>query len=49
MVKKSKCCICLQTDLQGGPGLPSPEVKVVVVPGAEDLQDPISLLDVPLT
>lgn len=37
------------TDLQRGPRLPRPEIKVVVVPGAKDLQDPLHLLDVPLT
>lgn len=37
------------TNLQRRPRLPRPEIKVVVVPGAKDLQDPLHLLDVPLT
>lgn len=37
------------TDLEGRPRLPRPEVEVIIMPGTEDLQDVVSLLDVALT
>lgn len=40
---------CFVTNLQRGARLPRLEIKVVVVPGAKDLQDSPHLLDVPIT